>query len=636
MKHIFRLIVFGLLMLMGAGIMAQETVIPTGAVKQLTYQRGGYGADSVFGLPVRDTFCNNFIPFRCKGRVTLQPVTGNLYYNDGTKWVLLAKGGEIDTSLFLKWEDTVAYIATKPDLLGYMPNDTLNKTTGGIFTNLVKTDSIYVRGSNTIYQFGSQDTLGGRLPLFTTSYNAMNVQTTDKAISVMFGTRGTIIIPPRAYRGFENRLSGTNNAGIVVGERSDTTLWAMHSYRTQNGRGVLAYSNNSGMHPTPGNIDVILFDSTKRVDMMGELYTVANDNYTTAQTLGSLSKVYKQYTDSTYATKNQSLQTVTDVDSVTTHAIKAPYFYTGTFSNLSTFTAQNSYTNVTGARNEFRAITAMAFTSSPYANSFAGGTFAPQVAATNTQNWTQGQALVGARTTPTMVAGGTGTISGVTGFLSQFLNQSAINVTTFTMFQGLAPANTGGGTISNLVGFNTPSLTAATNNTHVLLGTATAPTGNFSIYDGTTLPSRWGGKFVAYNSAAPTNGQLLIGDGTEGAWDAATLTAGTGIGITNGTGTITISQTNDATGTVSSAGTLTLNRDDNYVFSGTTATWTLPAVSGTAWRTFKLKNRGSGNITINTTASANEIYTTLATNTYTLTPGSAIILVSDGSFWLVE
>ena len=51
------------------------------------------------------------------------------------------------------------------------------------------------------------------------------------------------------------------------------------------------------------------------------------------------------------------------------------------------------------------------------------------------------------------------------------------------------------------------------------------------------------GKFSEYNGASPTDGQLLIGDAAGGVWDAATLTAGSGISITNGAGSITIAAT---------------------------------------------------------------------------------------------
>jgi len=87
----------------------------------------------------------------------------------------------------------------------------------------------------------------------------------------------------------------------------------------------------------------------------------------------------------------------------------------------------------------------------------------------------------------------------------------------------------------------------------------------------------------------------------------------------------------------SSAGTLTLSAEiSDYVFTGTTSTWTLPAVSGSANTKWYLKNRGSGTVTVSTTAAANEIYTTSAVNTYALTAGSAIMIVSDGSFFNVD
>jgi hypothetical protein len=54
------------------------------------------------------------------------------------------------------------------------------------------------------------------------------------------------------------------------------------------------------------------------------------------------------------------------------------------------------------------------------------------------------------------------------------------------------------------------------------------------------------GTIKAYNNAAPLDGQLLIGNTAGVSFDAATLTAGTGISITNGAGTITIAATGAA------------------------------------------------------------------------------------------
>lgn len=52
-------------------------------------------------------------------------------------------------------------------------------------------------------------------------------------------------------------------------------------------------------------------------------------------------------------------------------------------------------------------------------------------------------------------------------------------------------------------------------------------------------------KIEEYNNAAPTDGQILIGNTGTSTFDAAAITAGAGITITNGSGTITIAETNE-------------------------------------------------------------------------------------------
>ena len=59
------------------------------------------------------------------------------------------------------------------------------------------------------------------------------------------------------------------------------------------------------------------------------------------------------------------------------------------------------------------------------------------------------------------------------------------------------------------------------------------------------------GRLNRYNDAAPTNGQVLIGDTAAGYWKAGTITAGSGVSITNGAGSITIAATGSG-GTVTS------------------------------------------------------------------------------------
>ena len=77
-----------------------------------------------------------------------------------------------------------------------------------------------------------------------------------------------------------------------------------------------------------------------------------------------------------------------------------------------------------------------------------------------------------------------------------------------------------------------------------------AATDSSSVFSGTAMPAVFGalevssvamsGSISNYAGSAPTDGQVLIGDTSGGVFDAATLTAGDGIDITNGAGAITI------------------------------------------------------------------------------------------------
>jgi hypothetical protein len=74
------------------------------------------------------------------------------------------------------------------------------------------------------------------------------------------------------------------------------------------------------------------------------------------------------------------------------------------------------------------------------------------------------------------------------------------------------------------------------------LGIATAtPSSALSIAEKFRVDSN--GRLLEYNDAAPADGQVLIGDTAAGYWKAATLTAGSGVSISNGAGVITIEAT---------------------------------------------------------------------------------------------
>lgn len=96
----------------------------------------------------------------------------------------------------------------------------------------------------------------------------------------------------------------------------------------------------------------------------------------------------------------------------------------------------------------------------------------------------------------------------------------------------------------------TANLSAGTNlflvdeaNSRISIGTTTGVSGFvLNVSGNTTLVGtlKLGSNLTHYNNTAPAAGQLLIGDATAGVWDAATLTAGTNVTITNADGAITI------------------------------------------------------------------------------------------------
>jgi len=76
---------------------------------------------------------------------------------------------------------------------------------------------------------------------------------------------------------------------------------------------------------------------------------------------------------------------------------------------------------------------------------------------------------------------------------------------------------------------------------------ASTLTHTFNVGDGTNsnFSVASGGRIHTYDGSAPTDGQVLIGNTALGNFAKATLTAGTGIAITNGSGSITITATTD-------------------------------------------------------------------------------------------
>ena len=159
---------------------------------------------------------------------------------------------------------------------------------------------------------------------------------------------------------------------------------------------------------------------------------------------------------------------------------------------------------------------------------------------------------------------------------------SSLNAADFRTAIG---AGTGGGTVTS-VAATVPAFLSVS-------GSPITTSGTLAIsLSGTALPIANGGTGL---TTTPTNGQLDIGNGT--GFTRAALTAGSGISVTNGSGSITIAATGGSgtvtsvggtgtvngitlTGTVTSSGNLTLGGTLSGVNLTTQVTGTLPVANG--------------------------------------------------------
>jgi len=163
---------------------------------------------------------------------------------------------------------------------------------------------------------------------------------------------------------------------------------------------------------------------------------------------------------------------------------------------------------------------------------------------------------------------------------------------TSTQFS-LSPVGTAGtyGSASQVpvITTNAQGQVSSVTNTSIAIAGSAITSGTVAVANGGTGQSSY------------TDGQLLIGNSTGNTLTKATLTAGTGISVTNGNGSITVAATNNGTvtsvsgtgtvngitltGTVTSSGNLTLGGTLSGVSLSTQVTGTLPIANGGSGQT---------------------------------------------------
>jgi hypothetical protein len=151
---------------------------------------------------------------------------------------------------------------------------------------------------------------------------------------------------------------------------------------------------------------------------------------------------------------------------------------------------------------------------------------------------------------------------------------------------------------------NAQGQVSSVTNTNIAIAGSAITSGTVAVANGGTGQSSY------------TNGQLLIGNTTGNTLAKATLTAGTGIAITNGAGSITVAATNNGTVTSVdvSGGTTGLTTSGGPITGSGTIT-----LAGT----LAVANGGTG-ATTNTNARTNLGATTLGSNLFTITNPSAV------------
>ncbi len=147
----------------------------------------------------------------------------------------------------------------------------------------------------------------------------------------------------------------------------------------------------------------------------------------------------------------------------------------------------------------------------PYTNAIFGSVSLAANSSGNSQNWTnaniaRGGLIAHLANFRTFGTTSTGTISNATGVASVLtLTAPLITITNAQNYASLNPENTSTFSLINMRGYVGEEITKGTNNTNLLLGTGTSPTGNWNIFSSSSYPNNLGNANTRVGSLTISN-----------------------------------------------------------------------------------------------------------------------------------
>ncbi|MDO8269396.1 MAG: MerR family transcriptional regulator, partial [Candidatus Levybacteria bacterium] len=511
---------------------------------------------------------------------------GNLLLTDGTNTLLTIADGGTQANV-----TGIANLSASGTI-----------TLGGLSTGIVKSNGSGVLSSAALNLAGGATEVTGILPI-DNGGTGTNSTATNGQILIGNGSGYSLSTITQGAG-----ITVTNGAGTITisSNGSGASKWTQ-----SDAEGTLTPNNNS--------LDILVGGSSTSSAKFAILNTAGARGTQTASVSGNL------VLDSAGSLQTTLNQTLTLGGSTTGNITLSPLGGSGTVlstGDINLASGKAYYINGTSVLNGTTLGTGVTGSSLTSVGALASGSIASGFGTISTANTIQGTDITATGTTG-FVSTGAGADLDFQGTGNHLLQASSgvlqFGAATLTgAITGNSQNITGLGTINGLaITADTGTVTSGTWNA-TAIGSQYGGTGqNFSASTGvpslssgtwsvnSTLSNTLGG--TGLNTSTVTDGQLLIGNDGANGFSVANLTAGTGINISNGAGTITISNTGTGGSnfTLNTAlGTLTPNNNTlDFLYGGTATTSAKFALLNTAGTRGTQIASVSGNIVLDSAGS---------------------------------